>query len=104
MVLRLARASLREALLFSVTQETSVQLFPEYLKTAGWGTSTVSEQWERPLYSFCICRVPLLLLKMIPGPKRSSAYIEPGGYYEKQALEWIAGRSDQVYQADCMPA
>ncbi len=61
---------------------------PEYLKTGGWGTSTVLSSGKDLYIQFALAE----FLNAAENDSRTKAimlYIEPGGYYEKQALEWI---------------
>ncbi len=62
---------------------------PEYLKTGGWGTSTVLSSGKDLYIQFAFAEF-LYCAENDPRTKAVFAYIEPGGYYEKQALEWIA--------------
>ncbi|MCP4755501.1 MAG: CoA-binding protein [Proteobacteria bacterium] len=61
---------------------------PEYLKTAGWGTSSVLSSGKDLYIQFALAE----FLNAAQKDARTQAvmlYIEPGGYYEKQALDWI---------------
>ncbi len=62
---------------------------PEYLKTGGWGTSTVLSSGKDLYIQFGLAE----FLNAAENDERTKGimmYIEPGGYYEKQALDWIA--------------
>jgi len=61
---------------------------PEYLKTAGWGTSTVLSSGKDLYIQFAVAEF-LYAAENDPRTKAIFMYIEPGGYYEKQALDWI---------------
>lgn len=61
---------------------------PEYLKTGGWGTSTVLSSGKDLYIQFAFAEF-LYAAENDPRTKSVLAYIEPGGYYEKQALDWI---------------
>ncbi|MCP4757163.1 MAG: CoA-binding protein [Proteobacteria bacterium] len=61
---------------------------PEYLKTGGWGTSTVLSSGKDLYIQFGLAE----FLRAAENDSRTKSimlYIEPGGYYEKQALDWI---------------
>jgi len=62
---------------------------PEYLKTAGFGTSTVLSS-GKDLYIHFAFPEFLYCAENDPRTKAIFCYIEPGGYYEKMALDWIA--------------
>lgn len=62
---------------------------PEYLKTAGFGTSTVLSS-GKDLYIHFAFPEFLYCAENDPRTKAIFCYIEPGGYYEKLALDWIA--------------
>ncbi len=62
---------------------------PEYLKTAGWGTSTVLSSGKDLYIQFAMAEF-LNAAENDPRTKSVMMYIEPGGYYEKDALDWIA--------------
>jgi succinyl-CoA synthetase alpha subunit/citrate synthase len=62
---------------------------PEYLKTGGWGTSTVLSSGKDLYIQFAFAEF-LYAAENDARTKAIMAYIEPGGYYEKQALDWIA--------------
>jgi len=62
---------------------------PEYLKTGGWGTSTVLSSGKDLYIQFAFAEF-LYAAENDSRTKAVMAYIEPGGYYEKQALDWIA--------------
>jgi len=61
---------------------------PEYLKTAGWGTSTVLSSGKDLYIQFAFAEF-LYAAENDSRSKAVMAYIEPGGYYEKQALDMI---------------
>ncbi|WP_419661099.1 SucD2: succinyl-CoA ligase, subunit alpha [Desulfosarcina variabilis str. Montpellier] len=61
---------------------------PEYLKTAGFGTSTVLSSGKDLYIHFAFAEF-LYCAENDPRTKAIFCYIEPGGYYEKQALDWI---------------
>ena len=61
---------------------------PEYLKTGGWGTSTVLSSGKDLYIQFALAEF-LNAAENDARPKGIMMYIEPGGYYEKQALDWI---------------
>lgn len=60
----------------------------EYLKTAGFGVSTVLSSGKDVYIHFALAEF-LYCAENDPRTKAIVAYIEPGGYYEKQALDWI---------------
>jgi succinyl-CoA synthetase alpha subunit/citrate synthase len=62
---------------------------PEYLKTAGFGTSTVLSSGKDLYIQFAFPEF-LYCAENDPRTKAIFCYIEPGGYYEKQALDWVA--------------
>jgi len=62
---------------------------PEYLKTGGWGTSTVLSSGKDLYIQFALAEF-LNAAENDARTKGIMMYIEPGGYYEKQALDWIA--------------
>jgi succinyl-CoA synthetase alpha subunit/citrate synthase len=62
---------------------------PEYLKTAGFGTSTVLSS-GKDLYIHFAFPEFLYCAENDPRTKAIFCYIEPGGYYEKLALDWVA--------------
>ena len=61
---------------------------PEYLKTGGWGTSTVLSSGKDLYIQFALAEF-LNAAENDARTKGIMMYIEPGGYYEKQALDWI---------------
>jgi succinyl-CoA synthetase alpha subunit/citrate synthase len=61
---------------------------PEYLKTAGFGTSTVLSSGKDLYIQFAFAEF-LHCAENDPRTKAIFCYIEPGGYYEKQALDWV---------------
>ena len=60
----------------------------EYLKTAGFGTSTIVSS-GKDIYIHYAFPEFLYAAENDPRTKVVVAYIEPGGYYEKQAIDWI---------------
>ncbi len=60
----------------------------EYLKTAGFGLSTVVSSGKDIYVHFALPEF-LYCAENDPRTKAVVLYIEPGGYYEKQALDWI---------------
>jgi len=60
----------------------------EYLKTAGFGTSTILSSGKDLYIHFALPEF-LYAAENDPRTKVILCYIEPGGYYEKQALDWI---------------
>jgi|SaaInl7_200m_RNA_FD_contig_121_42886_length_12863_multi_5_in_0_out_0_4 succinyl-CoA synthetase alpha subunit len=61
---------------------------PEYLKTAGWGTSTVLSSGKDVYIQFAFAEF-LYAAENDSRSKSVFCYIEPGAYYEKQALDWV---------------
>jgi len=60
----------------------------EYLKTEGFGTTTVISSGKDVIIQFAVAE----FLRAAQNDDRTKAvvlYVEPGGYYEKQALDWI---------------
>ncbi|MDP6625115.1 MAG: CoA-binding protein, partial [Nitrospinota bacterium] len=60
----------------------------EYLKTAGFGLSTVVSSGKDIYIHFALPEF-LYCAENDPRTKAVVLYIEPGGYYEKLALDWI---------------
>lgn len=60
----------------------------EYLKTAGFGLTTVVSSGKDVYIHFALPEF-LYCAENDPRTKAVVLYIEPGGYYEKQALDWI---------------
>lgn len=60
----------------------------QYLKTAGFGTSTILSSGKDLYIHFALPEF-LYCAENDPRTKAIVLYIEPGGYYEKQALDWI---------------
>ncbi len=60
----------------------------EYLKTTGFGTSTIFSSGKDLYIQFALAEF-LYCAENDPRTKAVVVYIEPGGYYEKQALDWI---------------
>lgn len=63
----------------------------EYLKTGGFGVSTVVSSGKDVYIHFALPEF-LYAAQNDPRTKAVALYIEPGGYYEKQALDWIQTR------------
>jgi succinyl-CoA synthetase alpha subunit len=63
----------------------------EYLRTAGFGLSTVVSSGKDVYIHFALPEF-LFAAQNDPRTRAVALYVEPGGYYEKQALEWIADR------------
>lgn len=59
-----------------------------YLKTAGFGTSTIVSSGKDVYIHFALAEF-LYCAENDPRTKAIAVYVEPGGYYEKQALDWI---------------
>jgi len=60
----------------------------EYLKTEGIGTTTILSSGKDTIIQFAAAE----FLNAVQNDKRTKLalmYIEPGGFYEKQALDWI---------------
>lgn len=60
----------------------------EYLKTGGFGTSTILSSGKDVYIHFALAEF-LYCAENDPRTKAIVVYVEPGGYYEKQALDWI---------------
>lgn len=60
----------------------------EYIKTAGFGTSTIVS-CGKDIYIHYALPEFLYAAQNDPRTKAVVVYVEPGGYYEKMALEWI---------------
>ncbi|WP_298267188.1 citrate/2-methylcitrate synthase [Geobacter sp.] len=60
----------------------------EYLKTAGFGTSTILSSGKDIYIHFALAEF-LYCAENDPRTKAVVVYVEPGGYYEKQAMDWI---------------
>ena len=60
----------------------------EYIKTTGFGTSTILSSGKDLYIHFALAEF-LFCAENDPRTKAIVAYIEPGGYYEKLALDWI---------------
>ncbi|NQT24664.1 CoA-binding protein, partial [candidate division KSB1 bacterium] len=63
----------------------------QYLKTAGFGISTAVSSGKDVYIHFAAPEF-LFAAQNDPRTKAVVLYVEPGGYYEKQALEWIEER------------
>lgn len=61
----------------------------EYLKTCGFGTSTIFSSGKDLYIHFALAEF-LYCAENDPRTKAVVVYSEPGGYYEKQALDWIS--------------
>jgi succinyl-CoA synthetase alpha subunit/citrate synthase len=62
-----------------------------YLKTAGFGVSTAVSSGKDVYIHFAAAEF-LYAAQNDPRTKAVVLYVEPGGYYEKQALDWIKER------------
>ncbi|MBT4289553.1 MAG: CoA-binding protein [Deltaproteobacteria bacterium] len=60
----------------------------EYLKTAGFGTSTILSSGKDVYIQFALAEF-LYCAENDPRTKAIVVYVEPGGYYEKNALDWV---------------
>ncbi|MES0491106.1 MAG: hypothetical protein ABUK01_13995 [Leptospirales bacterium] len=60
----------------------------EYIKTAGFGTSTIVSSGKDIYIHFGLPEF-LYAAENDPRTKAVIVYVEPGGYYEQQALDWI---------------
>jgi succinyl-CoA synthetase alpha subunit/citrate synthase len=60
----------------------------EYLKTAGLGVSTAVSSGKDVYIHYALPEF-LYAAQNDPRTKAVALYVEPGGYYEKQAIEWI---------------
>jgi len=63
----------------------------QYLKTGGFGVSTVVSSGKDVYIHFSLAEF-LYSAQNDPRTRAVALYIEPGGYYEKQALDWISER------------
>ena len=63
----------------------------EYLRTAGFGLSTAVSSGKDVYIHFALPEF-LYAAQNDPRTKAIALYVEPGGYYEKQALDWIKER------------
>ncbi|MDZ7723250.1 MAG: CoA-binding protein [candidate division KSB1 bacterium] len=63
----------------------------EYLKTGGFGISTAVSSGKDVYIHFALPEF-LYAAQNDPRTKAVALYVEPGGYYEKQAIEWIRSR------------
>lgn len=63
----------------------------EYLRTSGFGISTAVSSGKDQLIHFALPEF-LYAAQNDPRTKAVALYVEPGGYYEKQALDWISER------------
>ncbi len=64
----------------------------EYLRTAGFGISTVVSSGKDVYIHFALPEF-LYAAQNDPRTKAVVIYVEPGGYYEKMALDWIKDRT-----------
>jgi len=60
----------------------------EYLKTSGFGTSTIISSGKDVIIQFAVPEF-LYAAENDPRTKAAVLYVEPGGYYEQQALDMI---------------
>jgi succinyl-CoA synthetase alpha subunit/citrate synthase len=63
----------------------------EYLKSGGFGVSTAISSGKDVYIHFALPEF-LYAAQNDPRTKAVALYVEPGGYYEKQALEWVESR------------
>jgi len=63
----------------------------EYLRSAGFGISTAVSSGKDIYIHFALPEF-LYAAQNDPRTKAVALYVEPGGYYEKQALDWISER------------
>jgi succinyl-CoA synthetase alpha subunit/citrate synthase len=63
----------------------------EYLRTAGFGITTAVSSGKDVYIHFALPEF-LYAAQNDPRTRAVALYVEPGGYYEKQALEWIEER------------
>ncbi len=63
----------------------------EYLRTAGFGLSTAVSSGKDVYIHFALPEF-LYAAQNDPRTKAIALYVEPGGYYERQALDWIKER------------
>ncbi len=63
----------------------------EYLRTAGFGISTAVSSGKDVYIHFALPEF-LYAAQNDPRTKAIALYVEPGGYYEKMALDWIKER------------
>lgn len=63
----------------------------QYLQMAGFGVSTAVSSGKDVYVHFALAEF-LFAAQNDPRTKVVALYVEPGGYYEKQALEWIKER------------
>ena len=63
----------------------------QYLKIAGFGISTAISSGKDVYIHFALAEF-LYAAQNDPRTKAAAIYVEPGGYYEKQALDWIQER------------
>lgn len=63
----------------------------QYLKIAGFGISSAVSSGKDMYIHFALPEF-LFAAQNDPRTKAVALYVEPGGYYEKEALEWIAER------------
>src|ERR1035438_876421 len=64
----------------------------EYLRTAGFGISTAVSSGKDVYIHFALPEF-LYAAQNDPRTKAVVVYVEPGGYYEKMALDWIQDRT-----------
>lgn len=63
----------------------------EYLRTAGFGITTAVSSGKDVYIHFALPEF-LFAAQNDPRTKAVALYVEPGGYYERQALDWIGER------------
>ena len=61
----------------------------EYMKTEGFGTTSIMSSGKDVIIQFAAAEF-LNAANNDPRTKAAVLYVEPGGFYEKQALDWIA--------------
>ncbi len=67
----------------------------EYLKTEGFGTSTIVSSGKDVIIQFALPEF-ICAVKNDPRTKAAVLYVEPGGYYEKQALDLLTDGSIEM--------
>jgi succinyl-CoA synthetase alpha subunit len=60
----------------------------EYMKTEGFGTTSIVSSGKDVIIQFAAAEF-LYTAQNDPRTKATVLYVEPGGYYEKQAIDWI---------------
>jgi len=61
----------------------------EYMKTEGFGTTSIMSSGKDVIIQYAAAEF-LNAANNDPRTKAAVLYVEPGGFYEKQALDWIA--------------